>query len=64
MPWRNGWSVAERTYAAAGLNDAYADGLAFDFVCGDEVYGSSSASTWSASIPSRNSLTARLDLST
>jgi SRSO17 transposase len=22
------------------LNDAYADGLAFDFVCGDEVYGS------------------------
>ena len=22
------------------LTDAYADGLAFDFVCGDEVYGS------------------------
>ena len=22
------------------LDDAYADGLAFDFVCGDEVYGS------------------------
>jgi SRSO17 transposase len=22
------------------LGDAYADGLAFDFICGDEVYGS------------------------
>lgn len=22
------------------LTDAYADGLSFDFVCGDEVYGS------------------------
>jgi hypothetical protein len=22
------------------LDDAYADGLSFDFVCGDEVYGS------------------------
>ena len=26
--------------AAEVLDDAYADGLAFDFVCGDEVYGS------------------------
>jgi SRSO17 transposase len=27
--------------AAAVLADAYADGVAFDFVCGDEVYGAS-----------------------
>ena len=26
--------------AIDGLTDAYADGLSFDFVCGDEVYGS------------------------
>jgi hypothetical protein len=29
-----------KKYAAVGLDDAYADGLAFDFVCGNEVYGS------------------------